>query len=72
MCRVCHETVESQAALLWRACSVASCCGGYTMCNSCAIELSNARVHRSASDDFPMLVREKHVLHEMSVLARES
>jgi hypothetical protein len=58
MCRVCHESVESQAALLWRVCSVASCCGGYTMCNSCAIELSNARVHRSPSDDFPMLVRE--------------
>jgi hypothetical protein len=58
MCRVCHESVESQAALLWRVCSVASCCGGYIMCNSCAIELRNACVHRSASDDFPMLVRE--------------
>jgi hypothetical protein len=53
MCRVCHEFVESQAA-----CSVASCCGGYTMCCSCAIELNAARVDRSASDDFPMLVRE--------------
>ena len=58
MCRVCHESVESQAALLWRVCSVASCCGGYTMCSSCAVELSAARVDRSASDDFPMLVRE--------------
>ena len=58
MCRVCHESVESQAALLWRVCSVASCCGGYAMCSSCAIELSAAPVDRSASDDFPMLVRE--------------
>jgi len=58
MCRVCHESAESQAALLWRVCSVAGCCGGYAMCSSCAIELSAAPVDRSASDDFPMLVRE--------------
>jgi hypothetical protein len=55
--RVCHESVASQAALLWRTCSVTGCSGGYAVCSSCVNVLSAAPVDRPASDDFPMMVR---------------
>jgi hypothetical protein len=57
MCRICHEFTERQQALLWLVCSVAGCCGGYTVCDTCVGALQQAPASAAASHDSPSLVR---------------
>ena len=57
MCRICHEFTERQQALLWMVCSVAGCCGGYTVCDTCVSALQQAPAAAAASHDSPSLVR---------------
>ena len=57
MCRICHDFAERQQALLWLVCSVAGCCGGYTVCDTCVSALQQAPVSAAASHDFPSMVR---------------
>ena len=57
MCRICHDFTELQQALLWLVCSVAGCCGGYTVCDTCVSALQNPPAAAAASHDFPSMVR---------------
>ena len=57
MCRICHDFTGRQQALLWLVCSVAGCCGGYTVCDTCVSALQQAPASAAASHDFPSMVR---------------
>jgi hypothetical protein len=52
MCRICHGFTERQQALLWLVCSVAGCCGGYTVCNTCVSALQQAPAAVAAGEGF--------------------
>ena len=57
ICRVCHGSTQRQHACDWLACSVAACCGGYTVCAPCVIVLGSVRSAAVArTDDFCMNV----------------
>ena len=42
MCRICHTCAESEQVVLWLVCSVAACCAGYAVCDSCVRALHQA------------------------------
>ena len=52
MCRICHDFTERQQALLWLVCSVAGCCGGYTVCDTCVSALQQAPAAVAAGEGF--------------------
>lgn len=52
MCRICHDFTERQQALLWRVCSVAGCCGGYIVCDTCVRALQQAPAAVAAGEGF--------------------
>jgi hypothetical protein len=57
MCRVCHASTPRQHACNWLVCSVAGCCGGYSVCAACVVLLACSRKAVAASsDDFCMMV----------------
>ena len=56
MCRICHDFTERQQALLWLVCSVAGCCGGYTVCDTCVSALQQAPAAVAAGEGFPSQV----------------
>ena len=57
MCRICHAFTEREHACQWLVCSVAGCCAGYAVCDTCASALQQAPAAAAASHDFPSLVR---------------
>ena len=57
VCRVCHTSTLWQHAREWLVCSVAGCCGGYTVCAACACALDRADAADAGSEDFPLEVR---------------
>ena len=57
MCRICHGFTEREHACQWLVCSVAGCCAGYVVCDTCASALQQAPAAAAASHDFPSLVR---------------
>jgi len=57
MCRICHGFTEREHARQWLVCSVAGCCAGYAVCDTCASALQQAPAAAAASHDFPSLVR---------------
>ena len=57
MCRVCHASTPHQHACDWLVCSVAGCCGGYSVCAECASALARADAAVAVADDFPLEVR---------------
>jgi hypothetical protein len=57
MCRVCHASTPRQHACQWLVCSVAGCCGGYTVCVACVGFLGcSSKSVAASSDDFCMMV----------------
>jgi hypothetical protein len=57
MCRVCHASTLRQQACDWLMCSVAGCCGGYSLCAACVVLLACSRKAVAASSDaFCMMV----------------
>ena len=57
MCRICHGFTEREHACQWLVCSVAGCCAGYAVCDTCASALQQAPAAVAASHDFPSMVR---------------
>ena len=52
MCRICHILAESKQAAQWLVCSVAGCCAGYAVCDSCVSSLHQAPAAVAAGEDF--------------------
>jgi hypothetical protein len=57
MCRICHGFTEREHACQWLVCSVAGCCAGYAVCDTCASALQQAPAAAAASHDVLSLVR---------------
>jgi hypothetical protein len=71
MCRVCHRSAEWADASQWLACSMARCCAGYAVCDSCIGELQQAPAAAAARDTshgFVSLVRAAAQLCALSAL----